>query len=122
MHRGRQKDAHLRVQVADAAATAGDAAIVVPRRRQRDELLVAGERRSDWLAASPGHGRRSVGAAVGLATGDDAERRWRWRRPELGSSLVLLSAGQSLAHGHDELLAREFRLDRRLRRESATSR
>lgn len=121
VHRGRQKDAHLRVQVADAAAAAGDAAAVVPGRRQRDELLIAGERRSDRHAAPPGHGRRSVGAAVGLAAGDDAERRRR-RRPELGPPLVLLSAGQPLAHGYDELLAREFRLDRRLRRESAAPR
>lgn len=118
VHRGWQKDAHLRVQVANAAAAAGDATAVVPRRRHRDELLIAGERRYDRHAASPGHGRRSVGAAVGLAAGDNAERRRRCRRPELRPSLVLLSAGQPLTHGHDELLAREFRLDRRLRRES----
>lgn len=122
VHRRRQKDAHLRVQVADATATAGDAAAVVPRRRQRDELPVAGGRRYDRHAASPGHGRRSIGAAVGFTAGDDAERWQRRRRPELGPSLVLLSAGQPLAYGHDELLAREFRLDRRLRRESATPR
>lgn len=44
VHRGWQKDAHLRVQVVNAAAAAGDAAVVVPRRRHRDELLIAGER------------------------------------------------------------------------------
>lgn len=123
VHRGRQEDAHLRVQVADAATAAGDAAAVVSRRRHRDELPVAGERRSGRRAAPSRLGRRSVSAAVGLAAGNDAERRRR-RRPELGPSLVLLFAGQqSLAvHGHDELLARELRLDRRLRRESAAPR
>lgn len=123
VHRRRQEDAYLRIQVADAAATAGDATIVVSRRRYRDELLVAGERRYGRHAASSRLGCWSIRAAVGLAAGNDAERRWR-RRPELRPSLVLLFTGQqSLAvHGYDELLAREFRLDRWLRRESAASR
>lgn len=30
VYRGRQKDAYLRIQVTDAAAAAGDAAVVVP--------------------------------------------------------------------------------------------
>lgn len=121
VHRRWQEDAHLRVQVADAAATTGDATTVVPRRRPRDGLPVAGQRRSR-LATSSGRGRRPIGATVGLAAGDDVERGWRQCRSELGSSFLLLSAGQSLAYGHDELLPRELGLDRRLRRESATPR
>lgn len=120
VYRRWQEDAHLRVQVTDAAAAARDATALVPGRWRRDELLVAGGRRSGRCAASSRCRSRPVGTAVGLAAGDDVERRRC--RPELGPSVVLLPAGQSVADGHDELLAREFRLDRRLRRESATSR
>jgi len=91
VHRRRQEDAHLRVQVVDAAAAAGNAAALVPGRRRRDELSVAGGRRSERRAASSRFGRWTIGTAIGLSAGDDVER-W-WCGPELGSSILLLSAG-----------------------------
>lgn len=42
LHRRRQEDAHLRVQVADAATAAGNEAALVSRQRPGDGFLVAG--------------------------------------------------------------------------------
>jgi len=91
VHRRRQEDAHLRVQIVDAAAAAGDATALVPGRRCRDELPVAGGRRSERRAASSRFRCWSIGTAISLPAGDDVERRRCG--PELGSSILLLSAG-----------------------------
>lgn len=106
VHRRREEDANLRVQVADATASPGDAPAVVPRRRPRDGLPVASE-------LGPEHaplGRRALGEAVGVAATLDAQRR----RPQLRPPLVLLPPGQSVALGRHELLPRQLGLDGRL--------
>lgn len=118
LHRGRQEDAHLRVQVADAAAAAGDEAALVSRQRSRNGFPVA-RRLGHGGSAPPRIRSRSFGEAVGLAPCDDAERR---SGSQLGPPVLLLSPGQHVADRHHELLPGELGLDRRLRRESQTPR
>lgn len=60
VHRGREEDANFRVQVVDAATTAGNEAALVSRQRSRDELPVAGRFRSEQPTPS-GNGCRTVG-------------------------------------------------------------
>lgn len=108
VHRGREEDAHLRVQDADAPASAGDAAAVVPGRRQRDELplLRLGPDVADDVR---------FWAAVALAPSGTAERGG-------GTQLrkqLLLSSRQRLPRRH-EFLART--LHDGLRLESQTRR
>lgn len=62
LHRGREEDAHIRVQVADAATAAGNEATVVPRQRARDELPIPGRLRAEH-ATPPGYGSRAIGEA-----------------------------------------------------------
>lgn len=67
VHRGREEDAHLRVQDADAPAPPGDAAAVVSRRRHGDELPVL--RVGSDLAHDLG-----LGEALDVAADGAAER------------------------------------------------
>lgn len=116
VHRGWKEDENIRVQVADATASARDATALVQGRWSGHGIFVAGQFGSRWSASSNGSG--AIGIAIGIAAGSHNERD---RRTESGSSFLLLSPGQSFANRHDELFPGQFRLDRWLRRESAAT-